>query len=67
MYDVIYRQPRRINLLQPIVKALEQRFVWEFYQQEVDESHGTEEQTLDQDRQPGFQGKNSDSSLFVEV
>ena len=39
----------------------------ELNQQEVDESHGTEEQALDENWQPGFDdGKNSDSSLFIE-
>lgn len=37
----------------------------ELNQQEVDESHCTEQQALDENWQPGTDGENSDSSLLV--
>jgi len=39
--------------------------VRELNQQEVDESHCTEQQALDENWQPGIEGESSDSSLLV--
>ena len=54
-----------IDLLQAIVEALEERFVRELNQQEVDESHCAEKQALDENWQPGFRGGRKCYSFVV--